>query len=190
VRARKHFDGLREAENARKERDAVAFEVVGLACAIPVLVERANRLRCVVGEAKHARDVCAALASRDDHFARAFRSARQHAEQLPHPSQPEVSGGHVSRDESKRLERLRPVGHLEVGLDAVIVGAEERGKSGGVARAPEVFHQKRVEERRAHLLRQAQHLGEAHADQTRTDSVPGPLPFGQVEGMRQPGQYV
>ncbi len=139
---------------------------VRLACAVPVLVERANGLSRFVREAEHPRDVGAALAACDHDFARAFGSARQHAEQLPDASQPEVSGRDVSGDEAKRLERVRPVGHLEVGLDAVIVGAEERGKPGGVARAPEVLHQERVEERRAQSPdRQTEHLGDAHPDQ-------------------------
>ena len=79
------------------------------------------------------------------------------------------------------FEGPRPVSHLQVGLHAVIVGAEQRRESRCVARAAQVLHQERVEERRALLRGQTQDLRKAHPDETRPHRVPFPLPFGQVQ---------
>src|SRR5262245_59681577 len=104
-----------------------------------MLIERAYCLHCLIAEGQHARDVGAALASSENDIARARRPARHQRDELPGAAQPESSSRHVARRETECLEWLRPVGDLEIGLDVVIVGAEQHGEPRGVARAPEVL---------------------------------------------------
>jgi len=101
-----------------------------------------------------------------------------------------LPGRDIPGDKPERLERARPIGHLEISLDTVVVGAEERRKSSCVARAPEVLHQECVEKRRTEFWLQAQDVGQSHPDQARADGVARSLPLGQVEGVRQTGQHL
>jgi hypothetical protein len=104
-----------------------------------MLIERADGLHRVVVETQHARDVGAALASRDDHLARTRRAARQHGEHLPGAPQPELTRRDIPGDEAKRLERIRPVRRLEIGFDVVIVCAEEHRKRAALLEHPRSF---------------------------------------------------
>ena len=74
-------------------------------------------------------------------------AARQHTEQLERACQPELTRCHITRNEAERVERSWPVGRFQIGLDAVIVRAEEHRKSRRIARASKVFHQQRIEQR-------------------------------------------
>ena len=58
------LDGLREAQDAAQQRDLLAAQPARLAAAVPVLVERPDRLGGASVEPEHARDLGAAVAAR------------------------------------------------------------------------------------------------------------------------------
>ncbi len=190
IGADEDFDGLGEAEDAGEERDLLALEGVRLTGAVPVLVEGTNGLNRLVLKSQSPGDVRTTLAAREDDVARARGSSRQHSEQLPRACEPELTGRNVAGDEAKGLDRARPVGGLQVGLDVMIVGAEEDREASGVARASEVLHQQRVEQRGSLVGGQLEFGRDPHADQTASNGVSFTLSFGQVEGIGQAREHL
>ena len=155
-----------------------------------MLVEGANGLNRLVLESESPGDVRTALAAREDDVARARRPSRQDSEQLPRAREPELTGRDVAGDEAKGLDRARPVGRLQVGLDAMIVGAEEDREARGVARAPEVLHQQRVEQCRSLVGGQLELRRDSHADQAAANRVSFALSLGQVERIGQAREHL
>jgi len=76
-----------------------------------------------------------------------------------------------------------------IDLDVVIVVAEQCREPGGIARAAEVFHQQRIEQRRSLSGRQLEHVGEPHPDAATANAVPRALALGQVKGVGQASQH-
>ena len=72
----------------------------------------------------------------------------------------------------------------------MIVGAEEDRESSGVARASEVLHQQRVEQRRALVGGQLKLRRDPHADQAAANGVSLALSLGQVERIGQTREHL
>jgi hypothetical protein len=69
-RAHEHLDGLRQAQDPAQQRDLLAAQPERVPVAVPVLVERADRLLRGLGQLEHARDLGAALAAHAERLAR------------------------------------------------------------------------------------------------------------------------
>jgi hypothetical protein len=137
---------------------------------------------------KQARDVGAALTARAHDLACAFRTASEYREESPHSTERGAAGRDVPGDEPEGLERPCPVDVLDVALEIVVVGAEQGGKSRRVARAAEVFHEQRVEQRGSVVPGKADDLREAHPDERAPHRVTGPLTLRQIESVGKPRQ--
>ena len=183
-RAHEHLERLRQAQDPAEQRDLLAAQPERLAGAVPVLVERADRLRGALRQLEHARDLGAALAARADHLARDLVLLREPAH-LPRLGQRPAAGGDRAPRVQRQRAAARPVGDLHRALGRVVVGGEQRRQPGRVARAAGVLEQQRVEQRRALLLPQADLLGQPHADRGRADRVAGRLALGDVERVRE-----
>ena len=189
MRVVKDLNRLRQVQNASQQRDLLTCARIGLTTTIPVLVERANRLCALVRQSEHRRDVRASLAPRPHDFPRSFRSASHHREQTPCALQEELARRRVACDEAERLERMRPVDPLQVRLQLLIVLSEERREARGIARAPQILQQQRVEQRLPLRLGKPQRPGDAHANETASDGVSGPLPLRQVQRIGEASEH-
>ena len=172
-----HLDRLGEADDAAEQRDRVAGQAVGVAVAVPVLVERLDRLGGRLRELDHAGDVGAALAAQLGHLAGALGAAAG--------DRGEPAGARVADRVLQGLERAQVVGQLAGALELEVVGPEQGGQLGGVARAAGVLEQQRVEQRRAGGVVEPDLLADAHADRARAHGVAHRLALGDVEGVRE-----
>jgi hypothetical protein len=71
----------------------------------------------------------------------------------------------------------------------MVVGIEQGRKSCGVAGTPEIFHQERVKERRPLIVRETDHVGNAHAYQAGSYRVTRSLTLGEIQRVRQSSQH-
>jgi hypothetical protein len=179
---------LRQAQDAPEQRDLLAAQSARLAAAVPMLVERADRLGGLGVESQHVGDLRSAVApclhQRARHLALALdgqqpagagahRAARGDRPQRPHESR----------------EPARPVHALRRALRHVIVRAEQGRHPGRVRRATGVLEQQRVEQVRARRRIKLQLLRQPHADLAAPHRVAGRLSLGEVERVREPGDH-
>jgi len=92
---------------------------------------------------------------------------------------------HGARGVERRVGHAGPVHGLHVLLRPHVVGVEEGGHLGGVARAPGVLEQQRVEKRRAPLLVEPETVGDPHPHQTTADGMTLRQALHQVQRERE-----
>ncbi len=175
---------LRQAGDAREERDLAPPRAGGDAAPVPVLVEGAHGFAGFGGHLEHGRDLGAALAAGADQLG-SHRSRRGEPRDLA-----DALGGRPVRtgvpdDVQERGEAPRPVDGLPAPLDLPVVGGEDGAGGRGVRRAPRVLEQQRVEERRSLARAEGQLVRDAHPDQAGADRVALGLPLGEIERARQ-----
>jgi hypothetical protein len=178
------LDGLRETQDAAEQRDLLAEQPARLAVAVPVLVERADRLGRAVGEPDHAGDLGPSVA------ARLHQRTRDLALVLDREEPIELDPGRLlGRDLADRPEEggqlPGPVGALGGALELVVVGAEDGRHPRRVRRAAGVLEQQRVEQVRPRLGVEPKLAREPHPDQARPLRVTRRLTLGQIERIRQ-----
>lgn len=173
-------------------RNIVPLESVGLSVAVPVFVDRADRLHGRRRKAKQLGDVRATFAAGPDSLAGAFRALRKHRHRSPHPRQPESARRDVTCHEPERLGEASPVDRLDRRLEVLVVGAEQRGKTRGVARTAQILHEQGVEERGPLGLVEADRLANPHADRANCGRrVPWRWPSVRSSTLLgQPSQHV
>ena len=171
---------LREAGDAREQRDLLAAQAARLPAAVPVLVEAADRVRGLDRQADQERDLGAAVAARLHQRARHLALVPDRLEPAAAVAQRPVGGDRPQRPQERR-QLAGPVDALGGALRDPVVGGEQRRHAGGVGRAAGVLEQQRVEEVGAGPGVEADLLGEPHADQARAQRMAGRLALGEVE---------
>ena len=183
-----HLDRLREIRDAREQRDPLLGEPLGVAAAAPVLVERADGERRLLGKSELERDRRTAVAADPDQLARGVRGARD-GDELSHSFAKRAA----RRDGTRRLdgesEARMPVHALHSRLDRLVVGREQRRHAARVARAAGVLEEQRVVERRALIGLESDRFGDAHPDQAGAHRVSGRRALGEVERARERGEH-
>ena len=174
------LDRLREAEDAREQRDLLPRQSVRHPAPVPVLVEAADRRRRLLGQVEHARDLGAAVAARLHELARDVALVAD-ALQVGGAGAQRAAGRDRAQRPDERSRGARPVDQLGRALGDLIVGAEQRGHALGVGRAAGVLEQQRVEEIGADASREPELLGDPHPDHAGADRVAGGLALGDVE---------
>ncbi len=182
-----HVGRLRQAGDAGEDRDRVAAQPVGLAAAVPVLVEVADGVGGGIGELEHGHDAGAAVAARLDGQIALARHVAQGGQHPPRPHEARVVAARLAGDEPDGVARARPVDALGDPLQLEVVGSEDLGHAGGRRRAARVLQQHGVVEARALLGGEGQRLGQAQCDQAAALRVPGRLALGQVERVGERG---
>ena len=178
-----HLDGLGEAEDAAEQRDRVAGEAVGVAGAVPVLVERCGSPPRSSPVSSIMRAMSAPRSQRSSVISRA-------------PSAPlrAIAASRRVRPWRSTWRSDAPgrmvVDQLARALELEVVGAEQRAQPGGVARAAGVLEQQRVEQRRALVGREPDLLADPHADRARAHGVAHRLALGDVERVREGGDHL
>jgi hypothetical protein len=117
--------GLREAEDPAEQRDLIAREPLRLPMAVPVLVERPDRLRRALAEAEQPGDVRAALAARAHQRAGDLPLLPQR-QQLVHLRAHAAVRHHGADRPGERADGARPVDALGRPLGLAVVGGEQR----------------------------------------------------------------
>ena len=100
-----HVGGLRQAGDAGEDRDRVAAQLVGLAAAVPVLVQIPHRVGGGIGELQHRHDVGAALTARLDHQAALAGHVAQRGQHPPRAHERRVAAAGLAHREPDRLAR-------------------------------------------------------------------------------------
>ena len=157
-----------------------------LAAAVPVLVERADRLGGPGREPDQQRDLGAAVAACPHQRARHLALVLDRPEPLGAAAQRCAGGDGADRPHEGR-QRARPVDALGGALGDVVVGAEQRGHPGRVRRAARVLEQQRIEQVGAGVGVELELLREPHADRARAHRVAGRLALRQVERVGEGG---
>ena len=181
-----HLDRLREAADAREQRDPVTRDSHRQALPVPVLVEAPDRRLRGGREVEHPRDVGAALAARLHHFAPAAPPLHREHQHLPR-LRDRMPAGHVRHRVRRRGLRVGPVVQLVRLLEPEVVGAEEVAEAGGIAGAAQVLEQEGIEEVRPLRLAQPQDLPDPHADDAAPDGVTLGLALGDVQRVGEGG---
>ena len=180
---------LREAEDAPEQRDRGTGQAARLPFAVPVLVERADRLRRARGEAQQPRDLRPAIAARLHQRA---RHLPLFLDRLEAPGT--VADGAARRHRAQRPEEgreaARPVDALGGVLGLVVVGAEQGGHAGRVGRAARVLEQQPVEQVRAGLGVELQFLRHPHPDDAGAAGVARRLALREVERVGEAGHHL
>ena len=179
---------LREAHDARQQRDLLAAQPERLPVAVPVLVERPDRVGGLGLEPEQERDLGAAVAARQHQRARDLALVLDRLQPAGAGAQRPLRGDGPQRPHEGG-DRARPVRALGRALGLVVVGVEQRGHLGRVRRAARVLHQQRVEQVRAGGRVEPELVGDPHADDARAHGVPGRLALGDVEGVREPADH-
>ena len=151
-----------------------------LAAAVPVLVERADRLRGLGAEADQQRDLGAAVAARLHQPARHLALVLDRLQPPAAVAQPAVGGDRAQRPHERR-QLAGPVDALGRALGELVVGAEQRRHASGVRGAAGVLEEQRVEEVGAGPGVEAELLRQPHADHARAERVAGRLPLREIE---------
>ncbi len=175
---------LGQQRDARVLRDLLAGQALGLAAAVPVLVEALDAVGHVLAETQLARDLRAARATRLGELAVDLAAVLHHVDDRAQAlGQAGLDAG--VPDHEIHLARQAQAHRLAVVLEREIVGEEQFAQARGVAAATRVLQQRRVV--------QLAHPGGVQADRA-TDLLPDPaaahavagrLAFGHVQGVAQ-----
>jgi hypothetical protein len=189
VRRVERLGRLGEQRDLGEARDRVAAQPLGVAAAVPVLVERADGVGRGVGEADAAGDLGAAVAAHGDERAGDVGRAGD-AEEVVDPlaqRAPDPDGAHEAQGDARAA---LPVDLLHQRLDDAVVRAEQGGEARGVARAAGVLEEDGVVQRRAVVVAEAELLGEPAGHEAAPQRVALGLARAQVERVRQGGEDV
>ncbi len=180
-----HLRGLGQAEDPAEQRDLLAGQPRRIAAAVPVLVERGDRLRRRLVHPHVARHVGPALAAQRRQVAGAVRPVLDQRLDVACLGQRRGARRGVAQQVAQRLRRAQVVGRLAVLLDQRVGVPVQRRHLGGVRRAARVLQQQRVEQRRQVPLVEPDLGPEAHPDHAGPLRVSARLALGDVEGVRE-----
>ena len=145
------LDGLGQADDAAEQRDLLAAQAVGLAVAVPVLVERADRLGRLP-ERSSMRAISAPRSQRACISERVTSPSARIARRRSVRRAPDACGPPRPHE---RRRAAAPSPRASRSAWPAVVGAEQRRHARRVGRAAGVLQQQRVEEVRARAGRRA-----------------------------------
>ena len=141
-RSRRSVPGRRPGQH----RDLLARHALGLAAAVPVLVQGAHRRGGLGWTPQHRHHPGPAVAPGLDHRLALGGEAADGAQELPGPGERGPVGGGRVDHEAQDLAPVGPVHPLEVPLQRQVVGREQLGHARRRARAAGVLEEERVEQ--------------------------------------------
>ena len=169
-----------------KREHLLSLQPIRVAATVPVLVHRADGVGHALGEADHARDLRAALASNGkDALAAAARSEHREAADAAQLRDERTATADVFPGVGELLGQPAPVAQPHRPLHFLIGAAKEIEDDRGVARAARVLQQQRVEKLRLIERRQPERFADAESDEAASGGVPAGMSFSQVQRVRQ-----
>ncbi len=180
---------LSESEDARGDGNGFAAESLGIAAAVPVLVEEVDGVGGGGGETDASGDGGSAVTAQLDHGAVVGVLVKGETKD----ARDALCGGSAGQGAMPESGDggeggPRPVEEFDVALHEAVVAADEQAHARGVAAAADVFQQRGVVEMGLLGGSERQLVGDAQGVEADALGVAGDGAFGEVKGVRERGE--